>query len=244
MTDPADFTYRTEGHVALFVVNGVDVLAEPRAVDGLRGTLEHFEEDSELRVFAILCADSPSAERPAKRGARLADLSINRPAKPVVAGIASDCVGLGLAVLGSVADIRVGAVNAMYGFGATSERRDAGLALKSRLYAQVPYTSLMMMILAGSPIDASEAVRIGLLNEAVLASDVIPRAKEIAALIATVAPAAIRADKTGATRAADLPFEDALFLGSAFATLNRMGPDLVEGVEAFLQKRQPRFRGL
>lgn len=232
--------------VATFTIEGGsgDILTSNLLAD-LNQALIEFDGNPELRAFALLGASgssyssSTSDEVSARRWRPL-----HRPAKPVIAALRGECRGLGLVVIGSVTDIRVAGEGARFGFGPPRLRVNANWATASRLHSQLPHTTLMHLLLTGESIDAREALRTGLVNRVVPDDDALPTALAIARSIAEIAPAAVRADKLGMVEAPYLSFDDALFFGSALATLNRLGPDMKEGVAAFVEKRKPRFKGM
>ena len=97
------------------------------------------------------------------------------------------------------------------------------------------------MILTGRQFDASEALRIGLVNAVYPPDELMTKAREIAARIAANGPRAVREAKRlmalafSGSPAAGLADEAATF-GAAFATLEQR-----EGMRAFIEKRPPAF---
>src|SRR6185312_5189900 len=99
------------------------------------------------------------------------------------------------------------------------------------------------LILTGRSIDAAEALRIGLVSAVYPAAELMERAVESAGSLAKKSPVALSAAKDAANRAlqgdlgAGLSYEAILF-SALFAT-----EDQKEGMRAFLDKRDPRFKG-
>jgi enoyl-CoA hydratase len=97
------------------------------------------------------------------------------------------------------------------------------------------------LIFTGRLVDADEAVRIGLVND--VHDPVLEKARETAALLAAKSPVALRSMKQLANRAlggnheANLAAEAETF-GELFSTA-----DATEGLAAFVEKREPVFRG-
>jgi methylglutaconyl-CoA hydratase len=97
------------------------------------------------------------------------------------------------------------------------------------------------MILTARRIDATEALRIGLVQE--VAPDAKARAREIADRIAANGPVAVRAAKEAILAGADLPLEEALRLESKLYERTLGTADRREGLEAFIEKRKPEYKG-
>lgn len=101
----------------------------------------------------------------------------------------------------------------------------------------------MLHILTGEPISAEDAERLGLVSALVPKGKALEEASRIAGLISALPPAAVLSAKRAVQRAAEggirdgLLFERSLFY-SLFSTL-----DQKEGMDAFLAKRKPVFRG-
>ena len=114
--------------------------------------------------------------------------------KPVIAAVNGWAVAAGLenALL---ADIRIVAENAV--FGALERRWNivAGDGMTVRLPLVVGYAKAMELIITGRPVDAEEALRIGLANEVVPEGKALERALELAHEIAALPQGAIRTDK-------------------------------------------------
>ena len=114
--------------------------------------------------------------------------------KPVIAAVNGWAVAAGLenALL---ADIRIVARNAV--FGALERRWNivAGDGMTVRLPLVVGYAKAMELIITGRPVDAEEALAIGLANEVVDEGEALPRALELAREIAALPQGAIRTDK-------------------------------------------------
>jgi enoyl-CoA hydratase len=97
------------------------------------------------------------------------------------------------------------------------------------------------LIFTGRTVDAAEALRIGLVND--VQDPVLDKARETAALLATKSPVALRLMKDLANRALggdhaeNLRAEGDTF-GELFAS-----DDAKEGLTAFVEKREPAFRG-
>jgi enoyl-CoA hydratase len=99
------------------------------------------------------------------------------------------------------------------------------------------------MLMSGAPLDAAEALSVGIVNRVCLPEALLPHVLERAALIAAKAPLSVRALKRVVRGGSVLPLDQAMALeleayNHLFTTQDRR-----EGVAAFNQKRSPDFRG-
>jgi enoyl-CoA hydratase len=113
-----------------------------------------------------------------------------------------------------------------------------------RLSRSVGNARALAAMLAGEPIDADEALRLGLVNRVVEEESLMTEAEALAhAIIETSAPLAARACLEAVTRGARMTLEDGLKLeAELFASLFST-EDVREGTRAFLEKRKPDFKG-
>ncbi|MEL7098007.1 MAG: crotonase/enoyl-CoA hydratase family protein [Pseudomonadota bacterium] len=98
------------------------------------------------------------------------------------------------------------------------------------------------MMLTGRKYGTEDAVALGLAHYAVGAGEALPRALEIAHQIAGNAPLSNYMMIQGITRIDDMSRSDGLFVESLCAALAQTSPDALEGLQAFLEKRAPKFR--
>lgn len=99
------------------------------------------------------------------------------------------------------------------------------------------------MILSGAPIDADAALRWGLVSHVVEAGKLLEEALRIAELIAANGPLAVRAARDAVNQGLALPLDQALRLEQFQAEPLRLSEDAKEGVQAFVEKRAPKFTG-
>ncbi len=166
--------------------------------------------------------------------------------KPVIAAVNGWAVAAGLenALL---ADIRIVAENAI--FGALERRWNivAGDGMTARLPLAVGYAKAMELIITGRPVDADEALRIGLANEVVPEGKALERAIALAHEIAALPQGAIRSDKETMVRNIGLGLEAQLRneIEMAISMFHRRDSHAI-GASAFKEGRTPEWpnRGL
>jgi enoyl-CoA hydratase len=161
--------------------------------------------------------------------------------KPVIAAVNGWAVAAGLenALL---ADIRIVAENAV--FGALERRWNivAGDGMTVRLPLVVGWAKAMELILTGRPVDAEEALRIGLANEVVPETKALERALELAHEIAALPQGAVRTDKETMIRNVGRSFEEQLRqeVEASVAMFMRRDSHAI-GASAFKQGRVPEW---
>lgn len=161
--------------------------------------------------------------------------------KPTIAAVNGAAVGYGCD-LALMCDMRIASDRARFGevFIRVGLMPDQGMLLLPRL---VGLAKAYELILTGDIIDAMEAERIGLVNKVVPHEQLEVATKELATKLAKGPPLAIRMAKEGIRRGLGLPLDSFLgFHGPAFQFLAET-EDHKEGAKAFVEKREPVFRG-
>ena len=160
--------------------------------------------------------------------------------KPLIAAVNGYCLAGGLE-LALVCDIRIASEKAQ--FGCPEVKWNLLHGYGAQLLPRIVGTSnAMYLLLTGQFIDATEALRIGLVNEVVPPDRLMNRAYELAAIICDNGPMAIRMTKELALRSRDLSIPDGIRLYQALNRLVELSDDLEEGTRAFAEKRKPEFK--
>ncbi|NNE81046.1 MAG: crotonobetainyl-CoA hydratase [Silicimonas sp.] len=165
--------------------------------------------------------------------------------KPVIAAINGIACGGGLELALST-DIILAAEHATF---ALPEIRSGTVAdaASIKLPKRIPYHIAMELLLTGRWFDADEGHRWGLVNEVLPADQLLPRARELADLIASGPPLVYAAIKEVVRDAEDTKFQDALnrITRSQLPTVERLyrSEDQKEGARAFAEKRDPVWKG-
>lgn len=166
--------------------------------------------------------------------------AIERSPKPVIAAINGYCLGGGLE-LAMACDFRVAAEHALFGQPEINLGIIPGGGGTQRLPRLVGLGHALRMILTGEPIDAAEALRIGLVQE--VAADPLARAVALAEVIAAQAPLGVYA--TLASSRAALPAAERAAAERLLPDLRPImtSADVQEGLRAFMERRPGNFRG-
>jgi enoyl-CoA hydratase/carnithine racemase len=111
------------------------------------------------------------------------------------------------------------------------------------IYRNVPRKKANELLLLGERFSAQEALAAGLVNKVVPADEFDAAVAEWAAKLASKSPVIVRLGKEAMRRQMDMPLDDALDYLRAQLTLATSTEDIVEGVTAFFQKREPEWKG-
>ena len=101
---------------------------------------------------------------------------------------------------------------------------------------------MMKMLLTGEPIKANHAKEIGLINDHFSKSRLNKEVLKVAKNIASKSNLTIKIGKKAFYKQLEMPLRDAYKYTSKTMTLNMMSYDAKEGISAFLQKRQPKWK--
>jgi crotonobetainyl-CoA hydratase len=165
--------------------------------------------------------------------------------KPIIAAVNGICCGGGLELALS-ADIIFAAEHASF---ALPEIRSGTVAdaASLKLPKRIPYHIAMEMLFTGRWLDSKEAARWGMINRVLNPKDLLPKARELAELLASGPPLVYAAIKEVVREAEDMKFNSALNMitKSQFRTVETLyrSEDQLEGARAFSEKRDPVWKG-
>lgn len=252
--------YETTGHVARITINrpekrnalNVTVMQELREAVALSRT------DVEVRVVVLTGAGdkafsaggdmggfSPEQSKAEQHRLRatLADLfeDMTRLGKPIVARVNGHALAGGFGLMCGC-DLVVAADTAEFGM----PEINIGLwpfIISATVSRRLPRTKALELMMTGERISAAEAERIGIVNRVVAASELDKAVDELAGTLASKSPIIMRLGKDSYYASQDMGFRESLdylhgMLGLALET-----EDTIEGVTAFLQKREPNWKG-
>ncbi len=111
------------------------------------------------------------------------------------------------------------------------------------IYRNVPRKKANELLLLGERWDAQQALAAGIVNKVVPAGEFDAAVADWALKLAGKSPVIMRLGKEAMRRQLDMPFDDALDYLRAQLTLALSTEDIVEGVTAFFEKRDPQWKG-
>ena len=169
-------------------------------------------------------------------------LGLHRLAKPTVAAVNAVAAGAG-AALAFACDLRIAAEGASFvlAFGRIGLVPDSGVSwLLPRLVGVARATELLLL---PDPMTAEEAARIGLVGRVVPADRLMDEARSLAGRLAAGAPVALALTKRALERSLEVGLAEALEHEASLQGIAGRTADHAEGITAFVEKREPRFRG-
>ena len=167
--------------------------------------------------------------------------AIENLGKPVIAAVNGYALGGGCE-LALACTVRIAAENAKFGQPEVNLGVIPGYGGTQRLARLVGKGKAMELILTGDQIEAQEALRIGLVNRVVPATELMPVAEELARKILSKGQVAIRLALKAVNMSHETNLTDGLALEASLFGVCCGSEDFKEGTRAFLEKRKPGFR--
>ncbi len=162
--------------------------------------------------------------------------------KPVIAAVNGYALGGGLE-LALGCDIRLAAEEAAFAAPEIKLGWIGGGGMSALLAHSIGPSNAALMLLTGDPVDAATALRWGLVSEVRAGPDLLDRALELAAVIASRAPLAAQTAKRTLRAAYEMPLGRAIDYERQLQTICFGTEDAAEGRAAFTGRRPPAFRG-
>lgn len=172
---------------------------------------------------------------------RVYELIENEPC-PSIAAINGYALGGGCE-LALACDIRIASEKARLGFPEVKLGIFPGWGGTQRITRILGLGKTKELVFTGEMINAEEALRIGLVERVVPQEEVHNEAKKLAGAIAKRGPIAVRMSKTAINAGSEMDLQKALLLEKTLVSLCFDSQDRVEGMKAFLEKREPAFTG-
>jgi enoyl-CoA hydratase/carnithine racemase len=258
-----DISYEVDGHKATVTLNRPNALnaLSPHMITELRAAYDEAENDDNIWLLIVtgagraFCtgADAKQIPEDGKVINERAYLStyeqweapqegtppFRRMAKPVLAAINGICCGAGLDWV-TTGDVVIASDQATFFDPHVSIGLVAGREMV-RLARVLPRNIALRMALTGKHerMDAQRAYDLGMISEVVEHDKLMERAHEIADMVNSNAPLAVRGTRLAIHKSLDLPLHEAEILAEAFRERNLHTRDSLEGPKAFSEKRAP-----
>lgn len=168
-------------------------------------------------------------------------LSITRMPQPVIARVHAIATAAGCQLV-ATCDLAVAADTARF----ATPGVNIGLFCSTPMVAvsrNIGRKKTMEMLLTGEMIDANTAVEAGLVNKSVRETQLDAEIASYCQLIATKSPLTLKIGKEAFYRQLEMPLEDAYTYASEVMVTNMLARDAEEGIDAFLEKRDPEWTG-
>jgi enoyl-CoA hydratase len=254
-------SFDVDGHVALITLNRPEArnAVNGDVAEGLEAAIDRLEADPELWV-GILAANTAGQERPVfSAGADLKEISAGNVAslaterggfagftyrarrKPVIAAVDGLATAGGCEIV-LAADIVVASTRSAFGLAEVKRNLVAGAGGLFRLPRAIGLGPALEMILTGEPMPAERAFQLGLVARLTEPGQTLDAARQLAAQIAKAAPLAVWESRAVAIAAAAQDDDTLKRMTDAAMAKVLESEDLVEGLTAFIDKRDPIWR--
>ncbi len=260
-------TLRVDGRIALLTMSRDDVrneLTGTGLVDDICNTITWVNAQTDISVLILtgegkafsaggnvkdmasrggaFAGDVPEVESRYRAGIQRIPLALHAAELPVIAAVNGPAIGAGCD-LACMCDFRIASENAKFGetfINLGIIPGDGGAWFVQRL---IGYQRAAEMVLTGKVINADEAKEIGLVLDVVSADDLMTRSMALANAMASRPPQALRYTKRMLKQAQRMELPDFLDLCATYQGICHNTEDHLEAVNAFLEKRQPDYKG-
>ncbi len=177
-----------------------------------------------------------------RRGIQQLPLAMQKCEIPLIAAVNGAAIGAGMD-LACMCDLRLGSTRALLGetfLNLGIIPGDGGAWFLPRIVGAQRAAELLF---TGRLVKADEAKELGLLLEVVAEEDLLPRARALATQIAAKPPQALRLTKRLLKLGQNQELPEFLDLCASFQAMAHHTDDHIEAVNAFIEKRDPKFIG-
>lgn len=257
--DLTDVLYESREHIATITLNRPDRLNAfgVKMREDLEAALRAASDDREVYVAIItgagraFCSGLDLKERSERKTPRTAasflrGMEIPRIAlstsKPLVAAVHGPAIGVGFE-LALLCDYRIGSQDARMGDVHVKRGIVQDCAAPVTLPRVAGWANASKILLTGETFGAQELLQMGVLNEVAPAEKLQEAARAFAQRITCNAPLAVQMTKRLMRMAQRAELDDALDYSYTLMGLLQQTEDWTEGMQSFLEKRPPRFKG-
>jgi enoyl-CoA hydratase/carnithine racemase len=227
----------------------------PALMEELAGLVERWDEDPEVRCVVIAGGDewfAAGADIRAMAERTFVEALTSSAARfwprlaavrtPLIAAVSGYALGGGCE-LALACDMIVASEGAEFGQPEILLGIIPGGGGSQRLARVIGKQRAMELVLTGRRITAEEGYRLGIVNRVAPAGEWFAAALELADLVASRPPLAVRLGKQAVLAADETPLSAGIDHERRLFELAMATEDRVEGMNAFLEKRRPEFRG-
>lgn len=248
-------TFQT--HIALIELNRPKELnaLNLQLMQELREALQQLDADDNVRVIIITGnekAFAAGADIKQMSGKTAIDMltidqfatwdQIRKTKKPLIAAVSGFALGGGCE-LAMTCDMIVASESAKFGQPEIKIGVMPGAGGTQRLTRAIGKAKAMEMVLTGDFMDAEEALRRGLVNRIAPVEMYMYEAVSLAKKIAAMSPVAAKLAKESVNRAFETHLDEGLHFERKNFYLTFASEDQTEGMNAFIEKRKPDFKG-
>jgi enoyl-CoA hydratase len=249
--------FEVDGHVAVITLDRVEARNAINAdmANAIEGAIDRLEDDPELWVGIlthngpVFCAGADLKEIAAGRGNSLATerggfggITLRERTKPIIAAVDGHAVAGGTEIALSC-DLRVASRGSQFGIPEVKRSLVAAAGGLVRLPRVLPPAIAMELALTGDTIDADVAHHHGMVNAVCESGEVVDAAKSLAARIVANAPLAVRESRVLVLAAPDQSDLEGMLAANDAQRRLASTEDFAEGPKAFIEKRDPVWKG-
>lgn len=244
-------------HVALIQLNRPKELnaLNLQLMTEIKEALQTLDKDDEVRVIIITGnerAFAAGADIKQMAGKNTIDMwkvdqfstwdQINKTRKPIIAAVSGFALGGGCE-LAMTCDMIIASETAQFGQPEIKIGVMPGAGGTQRLTKALGKAKAMELVLTGKFISAEQALSYQLINKIVPVELYLEEATKLASEIAQMSPIAVQMAKESVKRSFEVPLEEGLHFERKNFYMLFSSEDQKEGMEAFVEKRKPNFKG-